>query len=270
MDTKIFLVILAMRTSMPVPPPVSTDDLGLQGCLYLWGLLISRDRRLLVTPTRRFTLGAMKVLQEQGVIEVPWPDAHWGARPDAEQTPMEGLQWKLAWHVYEPSQLVTALEDYLGAVDRDEFGMALRLRLWVEIGSAETERFFEQQLVRHGFRSEWAQDVGFVLRECKANLTLAQWRYCAWAAVRRGASLAMQQSSSEHTVREVIYRELGQRAAAISSGMWTRCSLPPFQPKPESAVALGFTRHLSRLGALYWSAPQSIESLLAAEGSQPR
>ena len=171
---------------MPLPPPVSTDDLGLQGCLYLWGLLTSRDRRLLVTPTRRLTLVAMNVLQEQGVIEVPWPDAHWGAQPDAEQTPMEGLQWKLVWHVYEPQQLITALEDYLGAVDKDDFGMALRLRLWVEIGSAETERFFEQQLVRHHFRSEWAQDVAFVLRDCDADLTLSQWRYCAWAAVRRG------------------------------------------------------------------------------------
>lgn len=253
---------------MPLPPPVSTDDLGLQGCLYLWGLLTSRDRRLLVTPTRRLTLVAMNVLQEQGVIEVPWPDAHWGAQPDAEQTPMEGLQWKLVWHVYEPQQLITALEDYLGAVDKDDFGMALRLRLWVEIGSAETERFFEQQLVRHHFRSEWAQDVAFVLRDCDADLTLSQWRYCAWAAVRRGAALAMQQSSPEHTVREVIYRELRQRAAAVATGTWTRCALPPYQQAPESAVARGFTEHLSRLGPLYWNAIPSVEALLAAEVSR--
>lgn len=255
---------------MPLSPPVTTDDLGLQGCLYLWALLTSRDRRLLVTPTRRLTLAVMNVLKEQGVIEVPWPDSQWSAQPDAEQTPMEGLQWKLAWAVYEPSQLIDALEDYLANVDKDDLGIALRLRIWVEIGAAETERFFEQQLVRHRFRSEWAQDIGFVLRDCNADLTLSQWRYCAWAAVRRGAALAMQQSSSEHTVREVIFRELRQRAATISSGMWARCSLPPFQPVPESAVARGFTRHLSKLGPLYWSAPQSVESLIAAEVSQPR
>lgn len=266
MDTKIFLDSLQMLSvAMPPSPPDTVDDLGLQGCLYLWALLTSQERRLLVAPTRRLTLTAMNVLREQGIIEVPWPEARWSATPAAEETPLEGLQWRQLWTVYEPAHLSTALEDYLQAVGKGDFEMAVRLRLWIEIGAAEVERFFEQQLVKHHFPSDWAQDMAFAYRENNLCLSLAQWRYCAWAAVRRGASLAMQQGIPGEHQREAIYRELRHRAAIVATGAWPNCALPPYHPTPESALARGFTKFLSKLGMTYWIGRPSIEAMLAVD-----
>ena len=248
---------------MPPQPPASVDDLGLQGCLNLWALLTGQERRLAIAPTVRMTLIVMNLLREQGVIEVPWPNAIWAAKPEAEQTPLEGLQWSLIWSIYEPPLLLAALEDYLISVGRDELGLAIRLRLWIEIGSAEAEHFFEMQLEKHGFPLEWAQDIIFVYQDHQGQLSLAQWRYCAWAAVRRGASLAMQQGLvGADRVSEAIYHELRQRASIVASGAWSRCSLPPFQPTPQSALARGYTRWLTKLGMVYWTAIPSLEALL--------
>ncbi|GAB3302985.1 hypothetical protein [Luteimonas notoginsengisoli] len=84
----------------------------------------------------------------------------------------------------------------------------------MDIGSAETERFFEQQLVKHRFPGDWAQDIAFAYRDCVV-LTPAQWRYCAWAAVRRGASLAQQQGPHADGTREAIYQEVRRRASVV-------------------------------------------------------
>lgn len=247
---------------MALPTPATVDELGLQGCLYLWALLTGQDRRLPVGPTRRMTLVAMTLLQEQGVIEVPWPDERWELRPDAATTPLEGLQWRLAWGVYEPALLTDALEDYFHTLERDEFSTAVQLRIWADLGSAETERFFEQQLIKHRFSADWAQDIVFAYRENNASLTLAQWRYCAWAAVRRGASMALQHGLQAEGLRETIYQEIRRRVAAVATGAWTGCSFPPHIPTPESAMARGFVQHLTRLGPHYWTSWPSAEALL--------
>src|SRR3546814_7629193 len=90
---------------MPPQPPASVDDLGLQGCLNLWALLTGQERRLAIAPTVRMTLIVMNLLREQGVIEVPWPNAIWAAKPEAEQTPLEGLQWRSEEHTSELQSL---------------------------------------------------------------------------------------------------------------------------------------------------------------------
>lgn len=243
--------------------PATVDELGLQGCLYLWALLSGQTLRLPVAPTKRMALVVMALLQEHGIIEVPWPEASWKLKPEAQSTPIEGLHWRLTWNVYEPARLQEAIEDYFDTVGRDDFSTAVRLRLWIDLGSAESERFFEQQLVKHRLPAEWAQDMAFAYRESSAILTLAQWRYCAWAAVRRGASMAMQQGSNADGLRETIYQEIRRRAASIASGAWSGCSFPPYNPHPESALGRGFADKMTRLGALYWAAWPSAESLLA-------
>lgn len=245
--------------------PATVDELGLQGCLYLWGLLTGQERRLPIAPTKRLALVVMALLQEHGLIEVPWPDARWELQPDAKTTPIEGLQWRLTWAVYEPALLTVALEDYFDNVERDDFSTALRLRLWLELGSAEAERFFEQQLAKHRFPADWAQDMVFACRDSSAVLTIAQWRYCAWAAVRRGASMALQQGLQADGLRDGIYQELRRRAASVASGIWTGCSFPPHNVMPESALARGFVQHLTALGPLYWTGWPSIETLLGSE-----
>lgn len=243
-------------------PPATVDELGLQGCLYLWALLSGQEHRLPVAQTKRMTLVVMAHLQERGIIEVPWPEARWEVSPEAATTPIEGLQWRLTWTVYEPTRLVEALDDYFDALDRDDFTTAARLRLWMELGSAESERFFEQQLIKHKFCADWAQDIAFAYRESPVALTLAQWRYCAWAAVRRGASMALQQGPDASGLRDTIYQELRRRAATVASGAWSGCSFPPYNAQPESALARGFVHRLTRLGAAYWTAWPSTEVLL--------
>lgn len=246
---------------MPATAPATVDELGLQGCLFLWALLTGQTKRLPIGPTKRLTLAALNHLQERRVIELPWPLERWELQPDAPATPIENLQWRLAWHAYEPDRLFDALEDYFETVERDEFVTALQLRLWKDLGSAETERFFEQQLTKHRFPGEWAQDIAFAYRDC-APLTLAQWRYCAWAAVRRGASIALQQAPHQDGVREAIYQEVRRRAAVVASGAWSGCSFPPSSPQPESAVGRGFAYRVTRLGPHYWTGWPSAEALL--------
>lgn len=53
--------------------------------------------------------------------------------------------------------LIDALEDYFDTIERDDFSTTVWLRLWMDLGSAEAERFFEQQLVKHRFPADWAQ-----------------------------------------------------------------------------------------------------------------
>jgi hypothetical protein len=243
----------------PVPsPPAHVDDLGLQGCLALWALLTAQERRLAVAPTRRMALASLELLRNQWVIAVPWPRASWDVNPDALETPLEALQWQLVWPVYAPGQLPQALEDWLLAVDRNEDAMAARLRLWTDLAMAEAEGFFGQQLVKHQLPGDWAVDMAFAWRE--RPLSLAQWRYCAWAAVRRGASRA-QQGGDRSGLREIIYAELRQRAQHVASGVWTHCALPPYHPTPASALARGFLRLLAPLGMDYWMQSPSLEAL---------
>lgn len=77
---------------MASPVPATVDELGLQGCLYLWALLTGQARRLPIAPTKRMSLVVMALLQDHAVIEVPWPETRWEFKPDAQITPIEGLQ----------------------------------------------------------------------------------------------------------------------------------------------------------------------------------
>lgn len=239
--------------------PATVDDLGLQGCLTLWALITAQERRLPVAPTRRLTLAAMELLRDQGVIQVPFPNGRWEANPAALETPLEHLQWQLKWSVYEPAQLFLALEDYLASVEQDEAGLAIRLRLWTDLANAEGERFFELQLRKHRFPGQWAGDIAFAYRG--RHLSLAQWRYCIWAAVRHGASQATQFGPEADRIREAIYAELRRRADGITSGPWKGGALPPYHATPESAMARGFLKHLAPLGLGYWTSYASQQAL---------
>jgi hypothetical protein len=244
--------------------PATIDDLGLQGSLSLWALLTAQNQRRPIAPTRRMTGVALSLLCEHGIIAVPWPEPRWSSPVGAQETPIEGLQWRLAWRAYEPDLLVTALEEYFATIDRDDLGTAMRLRMWTDLGCAEAEVFFEQQLIKHHFDPAWAQDIAFAFRELKVDLSIAQWRYCGWAAVRHGASVALQHGLHAEGLRESIYQEVRRRACSLSSNAWTGCAFPPRGPLPDNALGRGFTQHLARLGMRYWTEPPNLESLLGA------
>ena len=73
--------------------------------------------------------------------------------------------------------------------------------------------------------------------------------------------MALQHGPQADGLRDAIYQEIRRRAASIGSGAWTGCSLPPYNPQPESALGRGFVQRLTRLGPLYWAGP-SLEVLL--------
>lgn len=250
--------------------PATIDDLGLPAALYLGALMESCERRTRVAPTRRITLAAMGQLRELGLIDVPWPETRWEASPDARETPIEGLQWRFTWPAYGPDGLSSALRDYLHSVPRDDFAIALRLKLWRELAVAEGECFLEAQLSKHHFDGTWAQDLVFVQRECGLELSAAQWRYCAWAATRQGAAYAQQQRVPDPArVREVIFAELRKRVGPVASGQWTNTSFVPFNARPESALSSLFAERLTTLGELFWALVPNELALLGPARAQP-
>ena len=190
-------------------------------------------------------------------------------QPDAEHTPLEQLQWRYAWPEYHRSGLMPVLCEYLESVTRDDFGLALRYRYWQELAVAEAEHFFELQLAKHRFDTAWAQDFIFVHRDFQPALSIAQWRYCCWAATRQGASVALQQRlPAPAQVREAIYVELQQRAARLATGVWAECSFPPPNPRPGSALSRIFVTHLARLGPEFWLLAPHVEHVLFRAGAQ--
>ena len=190
----------------------SIEELGLRGTLFLAALLAAQLRRIPVAPTRRSTLLVLDALRDLALIQVPWPADRWQIRPDAEVTPIEDLQWAFAWSTHERRHLLPVLEDQLGDMAHDVELADAKLELWDELALWETEQFLEQQLLKHHFDPGWARDVGFVFQSGPRGLPIAQWRYCCWAAVRQGASVAMRLGvhDSAH-VREAIFQEVKKR-----------------------------------------------------------
>lgn len=243
--------------------PDTVDDLGLLGALDIGALALAQAARLRVSPTRRMTLALMERLREGQLIDVPWPEPRWEIAPESLETPIEGLQWRLAWKAYRLESLPDAVTDYLRSVERDEYGIALRLRLWRELVLAESERFFEQQLAKHRFDPAWAQDLIFVQRETRAELSASQWRYCVWVATRQGASVALQlRSPDPEAVRQAIYADLVRRIGPVASGQWANASFVPHVTRPESALARLFAYELTNLRDAFWPLVPSELALL--------
>lgn len=244
--------------------PQTIDELGVQGCLALCALLEAQSRRAPVSPTEKMTLSLMGVLRDHGIIETPWPQKQWSLDPTADTTPIESFQWRFSWESHIREGLEGFLEEFLGEVERDDFGLAVRQRFWFDLGAAESENFFEAQLSKHRFNPEWAQDLGFVIREARYMMSIAQWRYCCWAATRHGASLAQQMTTpDQNRVREGIFLELTKRADRVAAGDWGNCSFAPANPRPSNAASRLFLAYLAPLGPNFWTAPPTLEHLLA-------
>lgn len=254
---------------MPSPPP-TLDDLGVPGCFALAALLMAQERRLPVAPTRRMAVSLMIPLRDMGVIQTPWPQGRWEMEPTAEETPIEHLQWRYSWPDYNREGLLNVLGEFLDDVPKDDAGLAYRARLWLDLGTADTERYLEKLLIKNRFEMAWAQDLGFLMRDLGLGMPLGQWRYCCWAAVRRGASLAQQEpNAAPQMLREAIFEELKRRALRVSRGDWGNCCFAPGVPVPEDAAGRLFVSRLTRLGPVYWLSPTSWEGLLSLAHTAP-
>ena len=199
-------------------------------------------------------VAVLEWLSHQHLIEVSWSGAPFPT-PSTEILPIEQVSWRFTWVSHVRPGLLEGLEDHLEVVPLSEEGLGIRTRLWTELAFAEAEHFYEQQLVKHHFDAGWSQDFGFAHQALSRSLSASQWRYCVWAAVRHGASVAQQKLPSKEGVREAIFSELQRRSRKILSGELGGCSLPPGNPMPTSAIARIFTNSLCRLGSSYWQMP---------------
>lgn len=208
------------------------------------------------------TLVAMGLLRDLKVIEVPWPHERWALQPDAEETPLEGLQWRYCWTTHTRDQLLPALEDYLESVPFDEYGLSIRLQFWKELAMSEVEGYLEFRLAKHRFAKAWARDLMF-LHPKSTLLSVAQWRYCVWAATRHGGSVAQQQAVGEPSaVREAIYSELRRRMVSVLGG-WRECAFLPTQLAPSNSLSRAFVSHLCPRGFDFWGTPPTLSGLHA-------
>jgi hypothetical protein len=208
----------------------------------------------------------MVELKTLGIIDAPWPDARWDLEPRAEITPIEGFQWLYVWAAYPRSSVYDAIVDLVESVASvaiDEMDGEWRIKLWRSLSVAEIERYFRSQLIKHRFEGNWAADVEYAYRECRAAMSIARWRYCCWAAVRHGASWSRQHTHPDlNAIRDAIYGELGRRADHVCTGAWPSRSFPPSNPRPDNALGRLFVDLLSRVGNSYWTAPADDAALI--------
>ncbi|MGY4516275.1 hypothetical protein [Lysobacter sp. HA18] len=229
----------------------------MDGALFLLALLTAQSERRPVAPTRRMTLEGLGLLRDHAVIALPSPLPRWEAEPRAEETPMEGLQWRYDWSAYQRADLVAALSDYLESISTDEEAVELRLTTWRQLVKAECQQYFEFYLTRIHLPVDWAADVEFLLGNSAVELSLAQWRYCLWAAARQGGSMAAQKAYAETAIREAMFEDAKRRAAAIASGRWTTTGFDARPGEPASALTRVFLNHFARIGNIFYMQPPS-------------
>lgn len=237
--------------------PQTLDDLGLPGAVYLWSLLYAQQHRLALAPTAELAVEALQVLATHQVLVLS-PSA---PAPGQYVTPMEGIGWRWTWDAYQPEGALPALEDFLASVPREELVLELGVTLWHRLVVDEAQAFYAMQLVRCQFDAAWQQDMAFAQRLSGLALSASQWRYCAWAAVRYGATLARQGCAPTSQVREGMYREILRRAAALAAGRYGGCGFTPSLEQPPTALAQGLACRWFQLGSAYWTALPSPEML---------
>lgn len=233
----------------------------MRDCLCLAALLMAQEERRRLGATSRQALTILHALRCRGVIEVP---AEATLAPGVEITPMEMLPWVFSWPAYHREQLLPAVLEELEGWPVDAMSVLERLRLWQELALAEGEAFFATQLAKHGFDAGWAADLVFAQRQSRAELSIAQWRYCTWAATRHGASVALQQRPGADSggLREAIFVELGRRAVQLGNGRWPDAGFPPRHPYPLDGFGLAFVKHLTGLHGTFWTSVPSPETVL--------
>ena len=250
----------------PSPPrvidaPAAMEELGLPGVAYTWALLTAQHTRLTIAPTLPLAVHCLDMLQQMGIISADSDPLDAPRHRHEQRTPHEGLVWRWCWPAYEMAQAVVAAQDFLREVAAQDEALALGVQLWRSLVHAEAEHFYGLQLARHQFDVKWQQDMTFAIAGTDVELSAAQWRYCAWAAVRHGASLVCQRSLASTELREAMYRELTNRALALAQGRYGNCAFVPSVMLPESALARALTQHWLPLGRKYWESPPLVNAL---------
>jgi hypothetical protein len=84
-------------------------------------------------------------------------------------------------------------------------------------------------------------------------LPIAEWRYCAWAAARRGAAEYLSSDGDAGATSHAVLNELLWRARQIHSGAWSNMSFVPQQREPYTLIAQVFVQFVVPPGFDYWT-----------------
>jgi hypothetical protein len=226
-------------------------ELNLIDAAGVIALMRSEETRRPLCPTEKMSLDLMARLAEIGMIECGWPE-EWPPDSAVKLTPGEGVAWRYdpsappewAWHAYSITHLVTASTDPETEPERTEF--------WWRLAEAEAESYLSYQLDKHRLNPRWATEISKYFRSV-GPLPIAEWRYCAWAAARRGAAEYLSSDGDAGATSHAVLNELLWRARQIHSGAWSNMSFVPQQREPYTLIAQVFVQFVVPPGFDYWT-----------------
>jgi hypothetical protein len=242
---------------MPPVPSRCLEDLDLYSSCGLAALSQSRELHRPVTPTQAMTVRLLQVLQERGIIALPWPQARWELPPRGYLAPLEQLGWDYIWSAHELGGLGHAVESALYDRPRDGPYVDDLVTVWRALIQAESVEYFEFQLGKHRLDRSWSCDLDWLPRHYADDLSLARWKYLIWSAVRHGAMQCLGTGFDARQTRDAIATTL---ASPHRLGYAVRGEFEGFLPKmaqPHSLMAALFVR-VTGLGRSYWTQPPSL------------
>lgn len=227
--------------------------------LALAALLSLDTKREPLAATSQGAWSIIETLSGLGVVSTPGPDQL--SNPRLSITPLEQFPWLYEWTPYIRASLLPDLLHYLAAAPRDDYALGIRARIWKEVAGFEARSFFESQLLKSRLEPGWAVDIDYVYASTTPELSLGQWRYVAWAAVRHGGSLAQQFGSSGHPkVREGVYRQLQTRVGLARSASWA-ANFSSCRTLPANAYGRIFVEYLCGMGHMFWTHPPHPDNI---------
>ena len=120
------------------------------------------------------------------------------------------------------------------------------------LAEAEAESYLSYQLGKHRLNPIWATQISKYFRSV-GPLTIAEWRYCAWAAARRGAAEYLSTDGEEDATSHAVITELLWRARQLHSGAWSNMSFVPLQREPYTLLAQVFAQFVVPPDFDYWT-----------------
>ena len=247
---------------MPAAHAQHLSDLGVHDACGLLALVRSRGLRRPISPTKAMTVHILDTLRLRGIVEVPWPAARWELPPRGFLTPIEQLSWDFVWSTMQLEGLVPHLEDLLREYSHAPSSQDELIAVWRALIRAECVEYFEFQLTKHGFEPAWSADLDWLPAHYLDDLSLVQWKYLIWSAVRHGAMECLRSRFNPQQTRNAIASML---ASSHRLGYALGGNFEGFRPRslhPYSLMGESMLFFASQLGSLYWTEPPNELALL--------
>ncbi len=208
------------------------------------------------------TVHILDALRLRGIIDVPWPAARWELPPRGYLTPMEQLSWDFVWPTMQLAGLEPHLEDLLREYSCAPSSQDELVAVWRALIRAECVGYFEFQLAKHGLEPAWSADLDWLPAHYLDDLSLVQWKYLIWSAVRHGSMECLRSRFNPQQTRNAI---AGMLASSHRLGYALGGTFEGFRPRslqPYSLMGDSMLLFASQLGSLYWTEPPNELALV--------